>query len=330
MSSDENVHDCQVGPTLISTQDRASWLASRRMGIGSSDAAILAGEAPPTWGSPYTLYQQKLGAELELPTTLRMRAGIVLEPLVRELWQEETGQALRYQPWELFRSRRHPYMTASLDGLIQGDHTRGLGLFEAKTVDPRVWETWGGALPTRYVIQTQHAMHVLETTWGEVAVLIGTERLERFPIEVDPELIGMIVELEARFWRRVEQREPPPADGSPGVSEYLKQRYPRPTPGARIALPAPAASWAAQYRVAKDELKAWEAVKAESENALRAELGDAEVGELPGGGEILVKAIEVRASSTQCPACHTPVETRKAHTRRSLELVGVQAKELVA
>jgi putative phage-type endonuclease len=307
--------------------DRASWLAARRAGIGSSDAAILVGEAPAAWGSAFTLYQEKIGEPVELPPTLSMRAGIVLEPLVRELWQEETGQAIRHEPWTIRRSRRHPYMLASLDGVLD-DPARGPGLFEAKTVDPRIWDTWEGRLPPQYVIQTAHAMHVLEASWGEVAVLIGTTRLERIPVSVDPELVELLIELEGAFWQRVVERQPPPVDGSPAVADYLKRRYPKPTPGTRVALPEVAAAWAAQYLVARDELKAWETVKLESENALRAALGDAEIGDLPGGAEVRVRATDVRASSVPCPACRTAVETRKAHTRRSLELAG--HKEIAA
>jgi predicted phage-related endonuclease len=58
-----------------------------------------------------------------------------------------------------------------------------------------------------------------------VAVLLCGQRLEVHRIKRDDTLIANLIELEARFWKCVQDETPPPADGSESADQALRCLY---------------------------------------------------------------------------------------------------------
>jgi predicted phage-related endonuclease len=75
-------------------------------------------------------------------------------------------------------------------------------------------------------------MHQLAVTGhraADVAVLLCGQELQIHRIERDEPLIERLIALEAAFWAQVQQRRPPPTDGSDSCAQALKALYPRST-----------------------------------------------------------------------------------------------------
>ncbi len=90
------------------------------------------------------------------------------------------------------------------------------------------------------------------------------------------------------FWRRVQERRPPDADGSSATAEALRRLYPRDS-GATVFLPAEAATWAEELETAKAAAKQAKALEDSAKNRIMAAIGDATFGTLPDGTRFSLK-----------------------------------------
>ena len=179
-----------------------AWLELRRSGIGGSDAASALGLSP--WRSAYELYLDKLGELEAKPPNDSMLWGVRLEPLVLQEYANRTGRRV-VRPRTTFRSERHAFMLANLDGIADDR------LVEAKTA--RSGDGWGESgsdeIPLAYLLQVQHYMAVTLKPVTDVAVLIGGVDFRLYEIPADREMQELLVEEEAAFWERVRRRDPP-------------------------------------------------------------------------------------------------------------------------
>jgi putative phage-type endonuclease len=272
----------EIGAALTETFDsKAAWLAGRRHGIGGSDAAAVVGVSP--WKSTAELWAEKLELlEAGVDETEAMEWGLLLEPVIRAKYTRLTGvPVMEFPAWTLHRSREHPFMTATLDGLLY-DATKGLGVFQAKTASAFKAEEWAEEPPIAYQVQVQHEMQVIAASWGVLAVLIGGQKFRYFEVARNERFTTRLVEQEAAFFDRLEHREPPEILG-PGALDLLKRLYPKTTPGLVVALPGEAVEWDLQRQDAISQEKKWKLVKEDAEARIKGALKDAELGVLPNG-----------------------------------------------
>lgn len=89
---------------------------------------------------------------------------------------------------------------------------RGPGILEVKTADWLIRKGWGDEPPTNYLIQSQAYQGLDGVAWGDVLVLVGGNKLERFCYDFRPKIYGEIERRVADFWQSVEADDPPPAD----------------------------------------------------------------------------------------------------------------------
>lgn len=198
---------------------RDEWLAERRTGIGSSDAAAVCGLSP--WRQPLAVYLDKLGL---LPDGSKpaMRWGLKLEETIATAYAETTGREVTL-PAQIMRHPRHPWMLASLDR-VAGDR-----IVELKT--SRTDEGWGAEgtddIPEAYMIQVQHQMSVAAIDIADVAVLIGGNDFRIYAIQSNRDVQRRLIDIEEAFWDHVIHRRPPELDWSdprtPGLVELLHQ-----------------------------------------------------------------------------------------------------------
>jgi len=193
----------------IPCASREEWLARRREGIGASDAPALVGWdrgkrfTPAAWRGPLEIYADKISAGRDNETEA-MRWGHRFEAPVRAEF------AARHPDWKIeapgmtiFRCRAHPFLQATLDGIIlAGPET---GILEIKTSRVEWME-----VPVHYQIQVQAQLLVTGAPWGIVAALFGGSKYQEFPrIDVDPEWAEFIIRDCSTFWDRVQRRDPP-------------------------------------------------------------------------------------------------------------------------
>ena len=263
---------------LVSTENLsyAEWLEYRKQGIGGSDASVVCGVS--RYKSPVELWLDKTG---QLPPQEAGEAaywGTQLEPFVRAEFTKRTGievQCVR----QLLQSGELPFMLANLDGVCEVPDY-GTCAFEAKTASAYKAGEWDDAIPDEYQLQIQHYMAVTGYRAAYIAVLIGGNTFRWKFVERDEELISMLIDLEADFWKRVQDCTPPPLDGSDASAKFLAQRFPNSTPKSHITLPDAAADLLAQYDEACEELEIVTERKQKAENLLKEMLGENEVGTL--------------------------------------------------
>lgn len=223
---------------LVKTKDlpRDDWLAVRRHGIGSSDAAAAVGLNP--YKSQLELWLEKTGRQHLLPKEdandeeSPMYWGNLLEPIVAAHYTRRTGRRVR----RLNAVLQHPdhrlaWMLANIDREVIG--CPDVQILECKTAGINGARLWKEGVPEYVQLQVQHQLAVTGKQAADVAVLLGGQKLEIHRIERDDGLIERLIALEQEFWHAVETDTPPPADGSDSAELALRSLYPSDT-GSRL------------------------------------------------------------------------------------------------
>jgi len=182
-------------------QIRTDGQANRRRFIGGSDARIIMGHDQ---NALLRLWQEKRG-EIEpedRSANLVVQLGLATEDLNRRWYQANTGQILT----DVQRQVWHPalqWMAATLDGRIEGSGA----VFEAKFMLP--WSFSEGAAAEKYMPQLQHNMWVVTARSAVLSVITGGGKWVEIATHADPLYQHLIVTAERKFWRCVENGEPP-------------------------------------------------------------------------------------------------------------------------
>jgi predicted phage-related endonuclease len=142
------------------------------------------------------------------PENERIYWGVKLEAAILEAAKERYGYADREQREALSNGKGlggHPDRR-----VVCPD--RGPGILEIKTADWLVRKGWGDEPPAHYLIQSQAYQGLDGVTWGDVLVLVGGNRLERFCYDFRPKIYAEIERRVEAFWQSIEANDPPPPD----------------------------------------------------------------------------------------------------------------------
>lgn len=216
---------------LINTKElpREEWLAVRKSGIGSSDAAAAVGLNP--YKSQLELWLEKTGRDAALPKAdpqdeeSPLYWGNVLEPIVAWHYSKRTKNKVR----RINAVLQHPdpalpWMLANIDREVIG--ADDVQILECKTAGINGARLWKEGVPEYVQLQVMHQLAVTGKQAADVAVLLGGQSLEIHRIERDEQLIARLIGLEQRFWQYVETDTPPPADGTASAELALRCLYP--------------------------------------------------------------------------------------------------------
>ena len=216
---------------LVKTKDlpRDDWLAVRKQGIGSSDAATACGLNP--YKSQLELWLEKTGRDGNLPRVDPHDEenptywGNILEPIVAAHYTRRTGNRVR----RINAVLQHPdpslpWMLANIDREVTGSSE--VQILECKTAGINGAKLWKDGVPEYVQLQVMHQLAVTGKQAADVAVLLGGQHLEIHRVERDERLITRLIELERHFWHYVESDTPPPADGTESADLALRCLYP--------------------------------------------------------------------------------------------------------
>src|ERR1700733_10736773 len=173
----------------------------RRRFIGGSDARIIMGTDE---AALQRLWQEKRG-EVEpedLSRNLIVQLGLSTEALNRRFYEANTGEVVIDVQKRVF----HPalkWMAATLDGRIQGSDA----VFESKFMLP--WSFSEDAAAAKYMPQLQHNMWVVAARTAALSVITGGGKWVEILAHADPLYQHLVVTAERKFWRCVENGEPP-------------------------------------------------------------------------------------------------------------------------
>jgi len=277
MTTTSTVQRAESGPwanpgadlVLRADAPREQWLAARRLGIGGSDASVIAGVG---YGSRYALWLDKTGRAPEERVTEQMRWGTLMEPVLRQVFTEDTGLVVHRRG--LMRSKTHPFQQVSLDGNV-GDG----GIFESKTTNWRLKDQWDDDQVSDHAeVQVQHGLAVTGRSHAHVVALIDGSNFQVRRVERDDRFISLLTEMEEEFWTRyVLGDTEPPVDAA--ALPAVKTRWSLVERDLTVADQELVAPLLADFRAAKA------AIKAAQEQS---DLLEAQVRELIGSGEVLV------------------------------------------
>ena len=201
------------------------WLAGRANSIGASEVALVMGIAPSSWGTSMDLWERKRSPAVNDRGNADTARGSAAEAHIRELLRIETGLEVHDMTGRIFRSRRFPWLTCSLDAAI----AHGDGTFTVVEIkDVRWTASWRNGVPLHYLYQCAAQMLV---TGAKDAILLARimydfndsadwrERLATRTVREVPYFIrrskvkgqfaGIARETKA-FWDSVQSGEPPP------------------------------------------------------------------------------------------------------------------------
>ena len=216
---------------LVDTRalDRNTWLAIRRSGIGSSDAAAALGLNP--YKSQLELWMEKTGRQSQTtePTeeeklTSPLHWGQILEPIVADHYAQHTGHRVQ-RVNAILQHVDHPWMLANLDREIVGNDA--VQILECKTTGIHGARLWKQGVPEYVQLQVMHQLAVTGQQSADVAVLLGGHELQIHRIERDDDMIEQLIALERQFWEYVQSDTPPPADGTDSADKALKALFPK-------------------------------------------------------------------------------------------------------
>jgi len=150
------------------------------------------------------LWREKRGeAEPEdLSDNLIVQLGLATEDLNRRWYEANTGQIIT----DIQRRVQHPalrWMAATLDGRVEGSDA----VFEAKFMLP--WSFSEEAAADKYMPQLQHNMWVVASKAAVLSIITGGGKWVEITTHADPLYQHLIVTAEKKFWRCVENGEPP-------------------------------------------------------------------------------------------------------------------------
>jgi hypothetical protein len=270
----------------------SDWVEARKLGIGASESATLFGQGY-IGSSAYRLYSEKLGLiPRDAMDAKFLRIGKLMEPILRRLFTEEAGFAC-YEVGDnhTFRSKQHPFMTASLDGLVVTE--TGLGVIELKNIHYFNRDEWTADTgPLKYQIQLQHQLAVTGLKFGYLFGLVGGQepfahRFERNDRFIENALIPMC----HRFYGSMVSKAPPDIDGSEATKRAIALLHPD-DDGTTVELDAETAALDERLQEIKKRCKELEVEGTAIENHIRALIGSSTFATLPSGVKYSLKTVQ--------------------------------------
>ena len=175
--------------------------AQRRSFIGGSDARIIMGDDEDAL---LRLWQEKRGeVEFEdLSDDLLVQLGTVTEHLNRHWYEKNTGQVVSEVQRQVFHPI-HRWMAATLDGRVKATGA----VFEAKFALPWNFSEEGAA--EKHMPQLQHNMWVTAARTAVLSIITGGGKWVEMTIPADPLYQHLLLTAERKFWRCVQNGEPP-------------------------------------------------------------------------------------------------------------------------
>ena len=254
---------------------RDEWLRERRKGIGASDVAAALGL--DRYKSPLTLWAEKRGELPERKETFPMRMGKMMEPVLHQFYEEETGRKL-VDPGE-YMIVVHPdfeWFRCTPDRLhVSDDHWHGAPC-EMKALGETTGKDFkdGGAGKLEYQIQLQAQIAILQHDRGSLAAAVGNR--EFFPVDFDRHdaIIDKMIPALKYFMDCVVSGKQPDIDHLASTTATLKALHPKDN-GATVIADETAIDWIRRFEAAKEQAKALEDEEALAKNNLIAILGDA-------------------------------------------------------
>src|SRR5437660_1614408 len=173
----------------------------RRSFIGGSDARVIMGTDEAALLRLWRVKRDEAEPE-DLSDNLIVQLGLVTEPLNRHWFERNTGHVIT----QVQRRVQHPvvrWVAATLDGMVEQTGA----VFEAKFMLP--WAFSEEVAAEKYMPQVQHNMWVMNAKAAVLSIITGGGKWVEIAIAADSVYQHLLLTAEKKFWRCVEDGEPP-------------------------------------------------------------------------------------------------------------------------
>jgi putative phage-type endonuclease len=269
-------------PAII-LSPRDQWLAERRRIIGASECAAILGADPRR--DQLDVYADKVAGRLDDSEESWLAFGRDVEGAIAKGYAYKSERPVR--DLGAHTIQHHPdlhFLGATLDRETEGSTKfpapmEGAGPLELKAVGFHKQHEWAEEPPLAFVIQVQVQMACTRAAWGSLGALFGGIQIAE-PLDFlrNDEFLKVAYEALARFWWRVQHRQPP--EPTSESRDAIKRLWPTDN-GEVITLGEEERKLADRLEIAKGRVKRAESVKDEIENRLRVRMGEAKTGNLP-------------------------------------------------
>lgn len=252
---------------VINIEERKSY-------IGGTDVSGILGLS--RYRTPLQVWSEKTGKiePTDISDKLQVKCGIKIEPVVCELWEEETGKKLHKVNNTLFHSE-HSFFGANIDRRVVGEKAG----FEAKTASAYMEKDWDhGEIPAEYLVQVYWYLYI--TGWEKwyIGCLIGNHRFETRVVERDEKIIANIEKKALKFWNEFVVPQVMPSVIKAEDGNTLYQLFPEADPESVVELGDDAEKVLESIEAYEQDKFTIEKLIDEQKNTLKAMLKDKEIG----------------------------------------------------
>ena len=188
-------------PIVIKPKNHAEWLKARESGIGASEVAGVIGLSP--WETPFSLWLRKTGQIPPIEETQAMKMGKLLEPVIAQLWEDETGfKVVKASAGDIiYQDPEHPWRIVTPDRFAHeinpttGKKAKCLLEFKSTSQDFDPDD-----LPPYYVAQCQFQMLVTGVHVNYLCWLTNGRYYNHARLEFDKEFAEFIAGRVDEFW----------------------------------------------------------------------------------------------------------------------------------
>lgn len=251
----------QTNMKLLTTAPPGSpaWHDAHKGRIGAASVADVLGCGRNTPLRRWAIITGKIEPEdiSELPW---VKMGNKLEPIVADLWEEETKRKLCPSPG-VIQDEEFDWLIGTPDRMIAPTKDLEGGVWEGKTTSGFMRSSWEDDVPTPYRIQLQTYLRLTRSKWGSFGALVGgSEFLWKDEVH-NPQFEQFMLNQLVDFWEKhvVKDIPPPATDREPDL-RTIKQLHPEDT-GETID---PGSEAGASIIALTEELHAVEAALAEA------------------------------------------------------------------
>lgn len=291
-----DLSDALSGCEIHACPDETMWHVRRRLGIGASDAAPLLGLNPKK--SPFALYTEKIGLTVDSQDDEWLWWGHHMEPVIAEWYTQKKRVALiDIGQYTVLQSKAYPWMQATLDRVA----TTGEGFYSVDFKNSR-WVTEADledGTPPYWYVQGQHQLAVTGWPYVDFAACLAGQKGVAVRVERNEDFMFELIGQEELFDRRVQERNPPPIDGSESTAKALARLFPKSIGGEIVPLPPEADEWAKELLEVKEQIKHFQEQEELLKNQFKATIGDAFGGCTQRGVTYTLKLVEKQAYMVQ-------------------------------
>lgn len=235
-------------------KERDSWIDIRKSRIGSSEIGAVLGLSK--YKTRLDLYLEKTGQLEQQPDSIRLKMGRLKEPLIAELFTEETGLKT-WRAGHAVERKGSPWAIATPDYYYQ-DHDGMTGVLELKNVDSYSAKDWeDGNVPDYAYCQCMWQMGITGHHRGIVCALIGDRMIVTKEIPWDAAMFEDMLRSAKVFMDMIANQMPP--EPTAQDLQTIQQRF-NPDETKSIELPEQMQPIVKAWLDAKKEIKRLDAL----------------------------------------------------------------------